>query len=233
MAVRCLRSPKAPAFAASLLTAHAPDVDCSSRIPTGSGVHARGRRADRSRQGRFETSSRRTVSRQRASLVASEPPTMFMVLGAKGVVELRELGAGLVANARRYLESTRDDESTKSDVGVDDAVEQQLAPVRAWASCLDRATYRVCEGPDGLYVQAAPPEDVVQALQHGKEQVGATGRSIGRSLRRTPKLEAIEREALEADIAVARKPTMRSSGADVPTRLLGGRGALEAIREWY
>ena len=170
----------------------------------------------------FATDSEGLVASERRSW-SLRNAAMFMVLGAneERVVELRELGAGLVANARRYLESTRDDESTKSDVGVDDAVEQQLAPVRAWASCLDRATYRVCEGPDGLYVQAAPPEDVVQALQHGKEHLESAQQAARLVVHygvgpRKGGLEAIEREALEADIAVARKlfDDARSSGAD-------------------
>ena len=148
---------------------------------------------------------------------------MFMVLGAneERVVELRELGVELVANTRRYLESARDDGSTKSDVDVDDSVEQQLATVRAWASCLDRATYRTYKGPDGLYVQAAPPEDVVQALQQSKghlESVQQAARLVvrygigpGKGTR-----ETIDREEIEADIAIARKllGDARSSGVD-------------------
>ena len=170
----------------------------------------------------FATDSEGLVASERRSW-SLRNAAMFMVLGAneERVVELRELGAGLVANARRYLESTRDDESTKSDVGVDDAVEQQLAPVRAWASFLDRATYRVCEGPDGLYVQAAPPEDVVQALQHGKEHLESAQQAARLVVHygvgpRKGGPEALEREALEADIAVARKlfDDARSSGAD-------------------
>ncbi len=147
---------------------------------------------------------------------------MFMVLGAneERVVELRELGVGLVANARRYLESTRDDESTQSDVD-DDSVEQQLATVRGWASCLDRATYRAYEGPDGLYVQAVPSEDVVQALQQGKEHLESTQQAARLLVHygvgpRKGGPEAIDHEELKADIAGARKlfDDARSSGAD-------------------
>ena len=137
------------------------------------------------------------------------------------VVELRELGGELVANARRHLEPTCDDESTESDVDTGDSVEQQLATVRAWASCLDRATYRAYEGADGLYVQAAPPEDVVQALQHGREHLESAQEAFRLVARYGigpwkggPK--TIDGEELEADIAVARRlfDDARSSGAD-------------------
>ena len=148
---------------------------------------------------------------------------MSMVLGAneERAVELRELGGGLVANMRRCLESTRHEESAKSDVPVDDSFEQQLATVRAWASCLDRATYRAYEGPGGLYVQAAPPVDVVQALQHGKEHLETVQQAARLVLRYgvapgKGRLEAIARDELEADIAVARRlfDDTRSLGAD-------------------
>ena len=148
---------------------------------------------------------------------------MFMVLNAdeERVAELRELGAQLVTNARRHFESTRPDESPKLSVDVDDSVPQELAAVRAWASCLDRATYRVWEGSDGLYVQAAPPEDVVQELQHGKEHRESVQRAARLVLHYGVRLgnaglQAIDREQLEADIALARTlfDDARSSSAD-------------------
>ena len=148
---------------------------------------------------------------------------MFMVLNADEdrVAELRELGAQLVSNARRHFESTRRDESPRLAVNVDDSVPQELAAVRAWASCLDRATYRVWKGSDGLYVQPAPPEDVVQELQHGKEHresVQQAARLVLRYGVRPGRAgpQAIDREQLEADIALARTlvDDARSSTAD-------------------
>ena len=148
---------------------------------------------------------------------------MFMVLGAneERVVELRQLGVELVTNARRYMESPHDDESTESDVGIDDSADQQLATVRAWASCLDRDSYRAHEGPDGLYIQAAPPEDVVQALQHGKEHLEGAQEAARLAVRygigpREGGREAIDRAELVDDVAVARKlvDNAPSSGAD-------------------
>lgn len=173
-------------------------------------------------RGPFAADSEGLVAPERRSWSLRDV-AMRLVLGAKEerVVELRELGGELVANARRYLEPTRDDESTKSDVNAGDSVERQLATVRAWASCLDRATYRAYEGADGLYVQAAPPEDVVQALQHGREHLESAQeafRLVARygigPWRGGPK--TIDGEELAADIAVARRlfDDARSSGAD-------------------
>ena len=111
---------------------------------------------------------------------------MFMVLRANGerAAELRALSEQLVANARRHIESTRNDEQTGAVDDTANTIEQQLAKVRAWASCLDRDKYQAHEAPDGLHVQAIPPQDVVQALQHGNDDLerAQESNSIGRSL---------------------------------------------------
>ena len=98
---------------------------------------------------------------------------MFMTLRANDerAAELRALGETLVANAHRHIESTRDDEPTEAEADTGDSIEQQLAVVCAWVSSLDRDRYQVREAPDGLYIQATPPEDVVQALQHSNENL--------------------------------------------------------------
>ena len=139
---------------------------------------------------------------------------MFMVLGAdeERVVELRKLGVELVTNAPRYLEPTHEGESAKPDVDVSGSIRQQLATVHAWASCLDRAAYRAYQNADGLYVQAAPPEDVVRALQQGKEHLESAQEAVRLVLRYSSKRDSrrgggktMDREELAADIAVARK----------------------------
>ena len=71
----------------------------------------------------------------------------------------------------RHIESTRDDEPTEAEADTGDSIEQQLVPVRAWASSLDRDRYQAHETPDGLYIQATPPEDIVQELQHSNEDL--------------------------------------------------------------
>ena len=86
------------------------------------------------------------------------------------VAELRSVGETLVANARRAIESTLDDIPTDS-ADASDAVEHELANVRAWASCLDRDRYVFHEGPDGVYVTATPPADVTAALQTESEDL--------------------------------------------------------------
>ena len=85
--------------------------------------------------------------------------------------ELRALGDALVANARRLIESSQDDEpSAVEDVGEDEFV-QELAEVRGWASSLDRDRYRAYETPDGLYIQTTLPEEVVEALRSSAEDM--------------------------------------------------------------
>lgn len=97
---------------------------------------------------------------------------MFMAMRAneERAAGLRALGGKLVANARRYLKPTRHDEPTDAEADADDLSEHQLQ-VRAWASSLDRDTYQVHEAPNGIYIQAAPPEEIVQALEPSNEDL--------------------------------------------------------------
>ena len=133
---------------------------------------------------------------------------MFMVIRAndESAAELRALGETLVVNARRHIESTRGDEPTEVGVDTGDSIEQQLVKVRAWASSLDRDRYQVHESPDGLYIQATPPEDIVQALQHNNEDLERWQEATRLVVRYSidPK-KTIGPDELAADIATARK----------------------------
>ena len=74
--------------------------------------------------------------------------------------ELRMIGQQLVETARRS--------SREALPEVDDAkVEEQIVPVRAWASGLDRSTYRANDGDEGVYIQSMPPDDIVKAMERG------------------------------------------------------------------
>ena len=123
----------------------------------------------------FAADSEGLVAPERRNWSLSEA-AMFMVVRASDerAVQLRALGETLVANARRYIELTRSDEppATKADTG--NSIDEELAPVRAWASRLDRDTYQAHEAPDGLYIQATPPDDVVQALAESSEDLKRT-----------------------------------------------------------
>ena len=125
-------------------------------------------------------------------------------------MELRALGEKLVANARRQIESTRDDEPTKPGSDLGDSVEQQIALVRDWASSLDRDTYQVLEADDGLYIQATPPEDTVQVLEPGTknlERAFEASRLVVRYYIEPKKERAqpIETDELAADLDAARE----------------------------
>ena len=164
---------------------------------------------------------------------------MFMTLRANDerAAELRALGETLVANARRHIESTRDDEPTEAEADTGDSIEQQLAVVCAWASSLDRDRYQAREAPDGLYIQATPPEDVVQALQHSNENLERAQESTRLVVRynikpKKGRAEAIGADELAADIATARKllenPPSRRVHDPWDTAALVAAAALEA-----
>ena len=91
--------------------------------------------------------------------------SMLIRANEKRASELRALGEKLVANARRDMESLRDEELMEATADAGDSIELQLARVQAWACSLDPDTYQVHEDQDGLIIQSTPPENIVQALE--------------------------------------------------------------------
>ena len=159
---------------------------------------------------------------------------MFMALRAKDerAAELATLGETLVEEARRRIEREQDTEAVDEEANGGEDIQLQLATVSAWASSLDRSKFRVREAPDGLYVEATPPEEVVQALQHANEDLDRAREETRLTVRyfiepKKAKAETIEPEELAADIASARKlletPPLRSAHQpwDVPTLVAG------------
>lgn len=137
---------------------------------------------------------------------------MFMGLRAnkERAVELRAVGEKLVANARRHIELVRDEDSTEAETDSGDTIEQWLLEVRAWASSLDRDRYQAHKVSGGLSIQATPPEDVVQALQHNNEGLQRLKEETRLFVRYciNPKkgcTEPIGPEELVADVTTARK----------------------------
>ena len=97
--------------------------------------------------------------------------SMVLRANADRAEELRALGEKLVANASHHLEPARDGEPTEAITDAGDSTGHQIAQVRAWASSLYRDAYQVHEAADGLYIQATPPEDVVQALEPSSREL--------------------------------------------------------------
>ena len=135
-----------------------------------------------------------------------------MVLRAdeKRVAELRAVGETLVAKARRDIESAEDESVTEPAREAGDSAEHQLAIVRAWASSLDRSTYRAYDAPDGSYIQSMPPEDVTQALEPSDEKLEraqAVSRLVVRYHINRNKRSAGEvgPDELTTDLAIARR----------------------------
>lgn len=163
---------------------------------------------------------------------------MFMVLQANGerAAELRALGETLVANARRLVGREREHKSTEGDAGSEFA-EQQLMPVRTWASSLDRDSYQAHETPDGFQIQTTPPDDVVEALQRSNEELELASEATRLFVRYhiEPKkefTESVGHDELAADIATARKlfesPQSQAVHGPWDTSALVAAAALEA-----
>ena len=159
---------------------------------------------------------------------------MFLVLRASGerIEVLRTLGDELVAKKRRQLVPAHGLKATEEDTGW---IDQEVAPVRAWASSLDRGRYTRHRGPDGFYIQPTPPDDVVQALVNSKENVELANEEVRLTVRYGIKKQptsAIGPGELAADLNTARKLLENSASVGSPspwdTVALVSASALEA-----
>ena len=137
---------------------------------------------------------------------------MFAVLRADQdrAAELHALGETLVLNARRRFESTRDAEPTEADPDAGDFIEQQLARVRVWATCLDRDSYQFQEAADGVCIRARPGEDVARVLQPSRDDRERFLEAIQLDARHRAQLgkkcsDAADPDQLATDIGTARE----------------------------
>ena len=143
--------------------------------------------------------------------------------------ELRTIGQQLVETARRLILEVLGEAA--------DEVDRQLATVRSWASGLDKATYEAHEAEGGVYIQSRPPDDIVQAMQQGNEDLQRAQEATRLMVRYhvrpkqgTP--EPLTAEELVSDLAVAKEllenpPALSPSGRwDTPTAVAAA--ALEA-----
>ena len=111
--------------------------------------------------------------------------------------DLRALGETLVERARSRIGQQRDADTTGDEGRGSEDIELQLAPVRAWASSLDRSTFQDYETANGVYVQATPPEDVVQALQRGREDSERVAEDIRLKVRYYVRRDEMRAETIE------------------------------------
>ncbi len=123
---------------------------------------------------------------------------------------LATLGDTLVERARREIEQQRNVDSAEESTNDDRDIEQQLAEVRAWASRLDYSKFQLYDTPDGQYIQAAPSNEVIQALQPSNEdlaRVAEETRLINRYCFNIGAADSgvIETDELMGDIESARK----------------------------
>ena len=83
--------------------------------------------------------------------------------------ELLALGEVLVERERNIIVQ---EQAIHGAISKDDdceGIEVRLATVRAWASSLNRENVEVVEAPDGVYIRAVPPEEVVDVLRESNE----------------------------------------------------------------
>jgi DNA-binding transcriptional ArsR family regulator len=149
---------------------------------------------------------------------------MWLVLRADDARadELKMIGQRLVEAAQRMVAETSAD-------AEDRGVQNYLAVVRAWASGLDRASYEARASDDGnLYIQSKPPDDVVQSMQQGNEDIQRAMEATRLFVRYylDPKkdgAEPIKAEELVADLVASREllenpPSLNASDPwDTPT----------------
>jgi DNA-binding transcriptional ArsR family regulator len=134
--------------------------------------------------------------------------------------EFREIGERLVATGRSLVLQAAGDTDAAT-------LDEHLAPIRAWASALDRGTYEATATDEGLLIQSRPPADVVDVLEPGNVDIQRAQESTRLMLRydakrRDPAAEPFAADQLVADLGVAEDllsnpPALGASGRwDVP-----------------
>ncbi|MDZ7799993.1 MAG: ATP-binding protein [Trueperaceae bacterium] len=129
--------------------------------------------------------------------------------------ELRGVGEQLIANARR-LASNAPRDGRESD--EDEALQQELTTVRAWASTLDRDTYRMEQAEDGVYIQSVPPEEIVEALERASAAPRRTQDAMRLASRYALKPKMSASQSISADELVEDLTLARSLLEDSPGR---------------
>lgn len=165
---------------------------------------------------------------------------MFMAVRVEDerAADLQALARTLVERGRRELEQGYGGDATDEKISDED-IEQQLATVKVWASCLDRSSFQVHEAQDqdGLLIQVTPPEEAVQALQHDNEELARVAEeyrliNLYFYKRNEADFEAVGPDDLVVDIGTARtlleNPTYRSVHHPWDVPALIAAAALEA-----
>ncbi|MBK7164253.1 MAG: hypothetical protein IPH81_02895 [Candidatus Microthrix sp.] len=156
-------------------------------------------------------SSERIVAFERRSWSLREAAG-FLVVNSddERAAELRGVGENLVATARRQIEAAAEDEGSGIGALTGADIEQQLLPIRAWASVLDRDTYRAERTDNGLRIESEPPAEIVEAMRPDTEELERsqasmrlTGRYCIEPMRGQP--DRFDAKDLAVDLMTARE----------------------------
>ena len=104
----------------------------------------------------------------------------FLVLGAdcERLEYLKHIGHALVERAESLIDQQGETGAVDDEISSGEGIGLKLSAVRLWASSLDYDNYQVVEAPGAQYLQIVPPEEVVQALQDGSEELGLVAEEL-------------------------------------------------------
>ena len=151
--------------------------------------------------------------------------------------ELRMISEALVQNARYLIDQEILANGDNNQAIRSENVDTELAAVKISASCLVKDEFQWHETPNGIHVQASPPKDAVQELQHANrinERVSLEMQLSSRYFYKTKETSngPAESDEIQNDIASARAlledptPLRAHHPCDVPAAVAAA--ALEA-----
>ena len=143
---------------------------------------------------------------------------MTMALGADDdrAAELKTIGEALIEKARHIVDHLP---SNRASIDSDE-LDEELAKVMLWASCLDRDKFQVHQTAEGMYIQPTPPDEVVQTLHEGNQDFARASEATRLTVRYLIKANEVHAGAIEPDELTADLLSAKALLEEPPT--LGG-----------
>ncbi|MCE2499314.1 MAG: hypothetical protein J4G13_00425 [Dehalococcoidia bacterium] len=136
------------------------------------------------------------------------------------VVELRKIGETLIEKTRFIIGERRQAAATDQNADEDENLDEQLATVILWASCLDRDKLQIHEAAGGVYIQPTPPDEVVQTLRNGNQDFKRASEATRLTVRYLIKANEVPACAIGSDELTADLMSAKALLEEPPT--LGG-----------